>query len=259
MRFFLVIDETSFYHPDFVADFLRRTPDEIVGAARVTKVPPKHNIEEYLRRNWRRMRFAEMAELAMLKYGKACLDVVVPNKKTGRFYSIRSVYETFGVDYFDVCWDINKPEYLERIRASSPDVIVSSNSLIFKNELLSIPRVCCVNRHSALLPSNGGLRPVFQAYRKGEPYTGVTVHTMEPAIDKGVVLAQRSVPIEKEATLAQLHERCYALSADVLLDTLEKVRNNDFSPLENDFSPSYFSFPTSEHWGEFRSRGGRFI
>lgn len=57
------------------------------------------------------------------------------------------------------------------------DVIISSQSLYFGKKILEIPVLCCINRHSGLLPNNGGLWPGFQAVRKGEPETGVSVHT----------------------------------------------------------------------------------
>jgi hypothetical protein len=38
---FFIIDETSFYHPDFLSDFLRKTTDTVVGIALVTKIPKK--------------------------------------------------------------------------------------------------------------------------------------------------------------------------------------------------------------------------
>ena len=42
------------------------------------------------------------------------------------------------------------------------------------------------------------------------------------------------------------------------LEALEKVKKSDFSPYQTDVQPSYFSFPTKDHWQEFRKRGGMF-
>ena len=63
------------------------------------------------------------------------------------------------------------------------NIIISSNSLIFKKELLSIPKICTINRHSALLPSYGGLLPVFQSFIHGEKFTGVSIHYMNNKIE----------------------------------------------------------------------------
>jgi methionyl-tRNA formyltransferase len=260
VRIFLIVDEIRIYHPEFVARFLRATPDQVVGAALITKVPKKNNIETYIRNHWYYLQPGEIGKLAVQRAAAAVMDKVrsLKNKKD-RFYSVRSVLEHYNIDFFEVQNNINKPEYLDRMRAKAVDVIVSSNSLIFKKELLGLPSICCVNRHSALLPSYGGLWPVFQAFRSGEKYVGVTVHTMETKIDKGIVLAQTRICIEPGNTIADLYKKCFRVSSEVLLEALEKVSRNDFTPHPTDTQPSYFSFPTKEHWLEFRKRNGRFI
>ena len=259
MRLYLVIDETCFYHPDFVAEFLRKTPDEVVGAALVTKIPEKSDLERYLRTHWYYLRLREAFLLAYRKYSSALKERSCLKRGPAQYYSVRAVFEEFGVDYVDVEYDINRPEYLYHVKSKSPDIIVSSNSLIFGSELLASPKICCINRHSALLPDYGGLWPVFQAFRAGERYTGVSAHTMETKIDKGAVLAQRAVEIVPGVSLVDLYRRCFRESADVVLQAIAKVANNDFSPCTEKQQGCYFSFPTKEHWREFRKRGGRFI
>ena len=68
MRLFLVIGETPFYVPEFVRDLMDLTgeQDDWVGAAVITKVPEKGDIELYLKRNWRFLRPTEIAKLAAL-------------------------------------------------------------------------------------------------------------------------------------------------------------------------------------------------
>ena len=260
MRVFLIVDEIRVYHPGFVARFLKATADQVVGAALITKVPKKNNIETYIRSHWYYLTPGEIVKLAVQRVAAAVMDKVQPLKKNkDRFYSVRSVLKHYNIEYFEVRNDINKPEYLDRIRAKAVEVIVSSNSLIFKKELLGLPSICCLNRHSALLPSYGGLWPVFQAVRSGEKHVGVTVHTMETKIDKGIVLAQKKIPVESGETIADLYKKCFEASSEVLLEALAKVAGHDFTPYPADTQPSYFSFPTKEHWLEFRERKGRFI
>lgn len=259
MRLYLVLDETRFYHPGFVADLVRKTTDEIIGAAVVTRIPRKNSLEEYLKRNVMLLTPFEIAKLLAQRFFMSLKEKLIRPAKDGPFCSVRAVYEYFGIDYIEVRHDINKPEYLAHIRRACPDVIVSSNSLIFGKELRSIPTRCVLNRHSSLLPSYGGLWPVFQAYRRGERFTGVSVHTMEAKIDRGVVLARRQVEIREGRTLADLYEECFSISADVVLEAIEKVRAGDITSCDELTEPSYFSFPTKAHWAEFRSRGGKFI
>src|SRR3989338_6076841 len=118
MRLYLVIDETRFYHPGFVADLVRRTPDEIVGAALIVKVPPKSDLSLYLQKNVNFLTLPEKLKLLFLQVLFTVQNI-----------SVRSVLKSFHVDFIEVKYDINQPQYLEAIRAKKPDIIVSSNSL----------------------------------------------------------------------------------------------------------------------------------
>jgi methionyl-tRNA formyltransferase len=258
MRIYIVIDEESFYHPRFLNKFLKNTEDSVVGCALVTKVPAKHNIETYLKTNWYFLKITEIIKLAYLKYRSKVLDSFGFHSKD-RFYSVKSVLKFFQINFIEVQNSINQKKYLDVIRKAKPDVIVSSNFLIFGEELLKIPSICCINRHSSLLPSYGGLWPVFQAYRAGEAFTGASVHIMGKKIDQGIVLTFRKIPIEKGISLASLYEHAFDISADILIEALDKIRSGDWSSQDEGRIPSYYSFPRKEHWKQFRERGGRFI
>jgi len=160
---------------------------------------------------------------------------------------------------FTVQDNINTPELRARILDFAPDVILSSNPLYFGKKLLSLPKIACINRHSGLLPNNGGVWPGFQAVRKGENVTGVSVHTMSPVIDDGVVLDQRTTPIAPGESLTDIYRRCFALSVDAVLAALDKLRAGDMTPVPTPWPHNYYSWPTHAQWKEFRARGGRYI
>jgi len=259
MRLFIVIDESRFFHPEFLADFLRRTPDEVVGAALIRQIPPRNNVDRWLKRHWYWVRVSEAVRLLLRRVLFVAKDCLLPKSREGGFYSVRSVFRCFKIPFFVVDEDINKPEYLSQIQQAVPDVIISSGSLIFKESLLRIPRVCCVNRHSSLLPSYAGLWPVFQAVRSGEQVTGVSIHTMERKVDAGVVLAQREIPIPENKSLYELYAECFRLSVGALLEALEKLRAGRLEGIGGSRKASYFSFPTSEQWRDFRRKGWRLV
>ena len=259
MRLILVMDETRFYQPDFVADLLRKTRAEVVGACLVTKIPAKNSIEHYLVKNLLFLKPVEILNLIAKKYSIAFKDMLSSSGGYECFYSVRSALKHFKVDFIEVENDINQEQYLNWITKRKPDVLISSNSLYFKKALLQSPKLCCLNRHCGLLPAYGGLWPVFHAFRNGEKYIGVSVHTMESKIDQGIVLAHKEIEIKNGMTLSDLYEACFQESSQVVLDALEKVRRNDFKSCAGGISPTYFSFPTKEHWRLFRERGGKVI
>jgi len=259
LRLFLVADNSTFFQSEFLDDFLRSTPDAVVGAAVVTRIPEKHSLETYLRKHWFRLRPTEIALLLWGKYSRLLNSLAMLPIEKGYRRSVRTVLSQHQIPTFDVTYDINQPRYLEAIQALTPDVIVASCSLIFGRTLLEIPTHCCVNRHSGLLPDYRGLWPVFHAYRSGEPWTGSTIHVMEPRIDRGQTLAQGRVRMRSSNTLHDLYHQCFLISSPLLLEALDRVRNNEFNPRGETTDGHYYSFPTREHWRQFRERGGKLI
>lgn len=255
MKIHIVIDETVFFHPEFLLDLLERIKDECVGASIITAVGKKNNIERYMMSHFYYLRFSEMLRLGWRKAKLSMLDLV--NKDS--MHTVKSVLEKKNVPYEQVKYHINTPDHIGFIRNGNPDVVLSSQSLYFGKELLELPRICCINRHSGLLPRNGGLWPGFQVVRKGENETGVSIHVMESKIDAGMVLSQVKVPVKPGETIWEIYKECFEKSADAVLEALDKIRRNDFSEVKNEYEREYYSFPTKEHWKEFRERGGKYI
>lgn len=261
MRVYLVIDETPFFHPEMVCDLITGLSgeDQLVGASVVEEIPSKSNINRYILRNIHRMKVRELALLGYRKLRSKVLDMIYPEGRAGKFFSVKSALSFYDIPTVPVRRTINNETVLEPIKAANPDIVISSNSLIFGKRLLDLPAIGCINRHSALLPAYGGILPVFQAVARGETETGVSVHTMTAGIDEGDVLAQRTVPIDENSTLWTLYQKCFQQSAPAILDAIEVLRSETPSKIGIPKKPSYYSFPTAEDWERFRSQRGRWI
>lgn len=249
LRVYLVVDESRYFVPGFVADLISRSRDAIVGAALVRRVPEENDYLAKFKRDWRRLRVGEIVRLAA-----RFLSLHPANGG-----SVEATLRARGIPCMPVEMDINRPEYLRRIEELKPDVIVSSNPLVFREALLALPRLACLNRHSSLLPSYGGVLPAFHTLRRGESHSGVSVHTMDRALDGGTILAQRKIAIQPGETLVSLYGKCFGESADAVIEALDKVRRKDLTPVSPDRPRSYYSYPTAADWEEFRRRGARII
>ena len=72
--------------------------------------------------------------------------------------------------------------------------MINYKSLIkFIKKILSIPKICSINRHAGLLPSYKSLWPIFHAYKNKEKYVGFSIHLMKEKIDDGKVISQQKV------------------------------------------------------------------
>jgi phosphoribosylglycinamide formyltransferase-1 len=76
--------------------------------------------------------------------------------------------------------------------------------------LLDAYRDRMLNIHPSLLPSFPGLDAIRRALEHGVRVTGCTVHLVEPELDQGAIVAQATVEVREEDTLAALTERIHA-------------------------------------------------
>lgn len=95
----------------------------------------------------------------------------------------------------------------------------------FKNKILNI--------HPSLLPHFPGKNAIKNAFSQGAQKTGVTVHFVNEIVDGGPIIAQESIPIEKNMSLeelkAKIHEKEHWLYPYVLKFFLEdklKIEDN---------------------------------
>jgi methionyl-tRNA formyltransferase len=177
-------------------------------------------------------------------------------KLAGRRRSVKGLAELSGIPLLTPD-DVNSTEFLNQLRALDLDLVISvSCPQIFGKDLLELPRLGCVNVHSALLPHYRGVLPTFWVLANGEETTGVTVHRMTPGIDGGEILLQKRVAIAPHETLHSLMRTCKALAAEALLETIARFRSGSVEAFPNPASEgSYFSFPSRADVLRFRARG----
>jgi len=116
---------------------------------------------------------------------------------------------------------VNSADSLERILAWQPDLIlVAAYGQILRPDLLDIPSLGCVNVHASLLPRWRGAAPIQAAIFAGDNQTGVTVMQMDPGMDTGPILAQKTIGIDPEATAGDLESDLAQLGGELISETL---------------------------------------
>jgi methionyl-tRNA formyltransferase len=175
-------------------------------------------------------------------------------KLAGR--TIANLSRDYGIPVIP-CRNVNDAAYVEFVKQSGIDVIISiAAPQIFRKALLAAPRCGCINSHSALLPENRGMMPVFWTMFKGSPEVAVTIHYMDESLDAGGIIAQERLP-RSDRSLHELILETKRISArmihTVLLDILNGKRDSTPMPAGG----SCQTFPTPEEVKEFKRRGNR--
>lgn len=129
-----------------------------------------------------------------------------------------------------------------------PDVIVVvAYGQILPKEILEIPKYGCINGHASLLPKLRGAGPINWSIINGEHKTGVTTMQMNEGLDTGDMLIKIETLIEEDETAEQLHDRLMGITADALIETLDKMNNGEIIPeKQNDSESSYAPMLTKQ-------------
>jgi len=122
--------------------------------------------------------------------------------------------------------NINAPNMQQRVAECGGDLLVV---IAFGQKIgrTLIDRFClgAINIHGSLLPKYRGAAPIHWAMMRGESETGISIIALADRMDAGMVLAQDRIPIEPNDTFLTLHEKLAALSAPLLLKTLDDIES----------------------------------
>lgn len=194
--------------------------------------------------------FAVPTLLALLQAGYELPAVVTqPDRPTGRHLHlqptpVKRTAEQHGL----TVWTpekVRRREFVELARSVCSDIIVvAAFGQILPKALLETPSSgWALNVHASLLPKYRGAAPIQHAIFNGETETGVTIMQMEPTLDTGPILLQRSEPILPDDDTGTLERRLSSLGAELLLETLRMLENNVINPIPQDHSQATYAPP----------------
>lgn len=118
----------------------------------------------------------------------------------------------------------------DEIAAYRPDVVVSAGFMrILGAGVVSRFPGRIINTHPALLPSFPGARAVEDALDHGVALTGSTVHVVDDGVDTGPIIAQRAVPVLRDDTAGELHERIKSVERELIVDVLHRTAESGYT------------------------------
>jgi methionyl-tRNA formyltransferase len=130
---------------------------------------------------------------------------------------------------------IRRPEVVAELAALRPEaMVVVGYGQIIPQSIIDIPPLGIINVHASLLPKYRGAAPVQWAVARGERVTGVTTMRIDAGLDTGDMLLWRETPIGPEEDAVALAGRLAAMGADLLVETLERLRAGTLTPVKQD-------------------------
>lgn len=114
------------------------------------------------------------------------------------------------------------------IKSINPDILFS---LYFRNiipeAVLGVPALGAINLHPALLPKNRGTFSSPWAIINDDKITGFTYHFMDPSVDTGNILLQKSVKIAPKETAYSLYHKLIIEGLKKFPQVLQMVINKN--------------------------------
>ena len=166
--------------------------------------------------------------------------VTQPPKAAGRGQkltptAVESFAKSQALSLFSTA-NVNTPETVEALKRLAPDLIlVAAFGQILRNEILTLPRLFCLNVHASLLPKYRGAAPIQRAIWNGDRLTGITIQKMAKKLDTGAILLQRNVHIAPKETSGELMDRLAYVGAECLTEAVELIDSDKyaFTPQED--------------------------
>ena len=158
----------------------------------------------------------------------------------------------------DVVTRINDPHTEQALKDWAPDLIFSARfSLIFKQNILSIPRHGAYNIHPGTLPGYAGLFAPLRALMAGETTLGCTLHQIDTGIDTGPVYSVSLLPAQPHLSVFWHIEQLYVLGVASLLELLAKIEQGVMPELQvqDPTTFRYFGMPKQKDFEQLRRTG----
>lgn len=239
-RLYFIFAGENMFHPQYFSRVLQYLPQEEYEVAGVTIANDRYRkgIFYFLRQQWELWGSIGFIFIAVGSIVRSCLDRV---RRTS-MHSIGGIAQRYHIPLRESL-NVNEEQHLNHLKTLDLDIIISSCGHIFKKELLALPRLACINRHSSLLPKYGGVLPIFWAMYHGASSAGVSIHYMVEKIDEGDILAQIVLPLINGNSLFKNYILAFEKSVEATVEALENIGKGVVLRHFDKSERTHFSFP----------------
>ena len=105
--------------------------------------------------------------------------------------------------------------------------VVVAYGLILPKQILSSPKLGCVNIHASLLPRWRGAAPIQRAIMEGDNETGVCIMKMDEGLDTGPILSSNKIQIKEKDTAKILSEKLSLAGSNLIVKVLDTLSGHE--------------------------------
>ncbi len=123
--------------------------------------------------------------------------------------------------------NLKDPDFITSLKELNANLQIVVAFRMLPKVVWEMPSLGTFNLHASLLPNYRGAAPINWAIINGEKTTGVTTFFIDDKIDTGAMILKRETNIDPNEDAGTLHDRLMHLGSETVLETLEKIANND--------------------------------
>ncbi|MCK5700077.1 MAG: methionyl-tRNA formyltransferase [Cyclobacteriaceae bacterium] len=125
--------------------------------------------------------------------------------------------------------NLKSEEFNQELKSYQANLQVVVAFRMLPEVVWAMPEYGTFNLHASLLPQYRGAAPINWAIMNGETETGVTTFFIKHEIDTGSIILQEKESISDIDNVGTLYERLMKKGADLVLKTVEQIRDNSFT------------------------------
>jgi len=126
---------------------------------------------------------------------------------------------------------LKSEDFLNELKSFNADLFVVVAFRMLPESVWSLPQKGTINLHTSLLPNYRGAAPINRVLINGEKETGITTFFIDQQIDSGAIIQQEKIALTDKTTAAELHNTLMNKGSDLLINTLESIKNNAVSQI----------------------------
>ena len=122
-------------------------------------------------------------------------------------------------------------DFIQELKSLNADLFVVVAFRMLPESVWSLPNKGTINLHTSLLPNYRGAAPINWVLINGEKETGITTFFIDQQIDSGAIIQQEKIALTDKTTAAELHNTLMNKGSNLLINTLESIKNNAVSQI----------------------------
>jgi methionyl-tRNA formyltransferase len=146
--------------------------------------------------------------------------------------SLKDIAARHHIAYLIVS-DLNRPESVELLRKTAPQVIAFTGGGLIRKSVLDIPEIGILNCHTGILPQYRGMDVVeWTAAEENIEVVGfgATLHLMDKGVDTGPILLKHTISPKPGENFRVIRQRLEVLMVRLMVEGIRGLRDGKLTP-----------------------------